>query len=241
VLCFPPADTGRSPAVRLASWLLHLRACCRANSSCSTFSTSSPGSASSSSSSHAPSGFWCAYVALLEAAGPMTAVCSGAWGQQELQQLEPPPLRVRAGSSFLTCVSASSRSMEHGALFLIVSVLDRNYHDAGVVEQPVLSAAAGAWKMTISSRLPQASVYSHKNQCWRACFMYTACNCAPFVIGWQLAGLNPYAHCCCCCCCCQVWLWRQHDDARRATLAAYTLLAAGRHPVAQLGLASSSE
>lgn len=24
----------------------------------------------------------------------MTAVCSGAWGQQELQQLEPPVLKV---------------------------------------------------------------------------------------------------------------------------------------------------
>jgi hypothetical protein len=75
------ADTTRSPTVRLASWLLYLR------NGCST-------SCSDGSASSRPSAFWCSYIALLQACGPMAAVCSGAWGQAELQQLEPPALRV---------------------------------------------------------------------------------------------------------------------------------------------------
>ncbi|KAF6250378.1 hypothetical protein COO60DRAFT_860171 [Scenedesmus sp. NREL 46B-D3] len=123
------ADTTASPTVRLASWLLHLRACC---SDSSTTNTSTPSSTNTSTCACAePRSFWCSYIALLQACGPMTAVCSGAWGQWELQQLEPPALRG--------------------------------------------------------------------------------------------------------------WVGRHHVDARKASLAAYTLLAAGQHPVAQLGLASSSE
>uniref|UniRef100_A0A383W455 SET domain-containing protein n=1 Tax=Tetradesmus obliquus TaxID=3088 RepID=A0A383W455_TETOB len=125
------ADTSHSPTVRLASWLLYLRSACKASSSSTgTTPASSSSSDATPSTSHAPRPFWCSYIALLEACGPMTAVCSGAWGQQELQQLEPPVLKV--------------------------------------------------------------------------------------------------------------WLCRHHADARRASLAAYALLAAGRHPVAQLGLADSS-
>jgi hypothetical protein len=100
--CARSADPTYSATVRLASWLLYLRA------ACSTSSTScSDGSASSR-----PSAFWCSYIALLQACGPMTALCSGAWGHAELQQLEPPALRVSgqgtgAGAMHARCCSTN--------------------------------------------------------------------------------------------------------------------------------------
>lgn len=70
--------------MRLASWLLYLRACC----------CSSEGDNAGSSSTQPASHLWCSYISLLQACGDMTAACTGAWRDVELQQLEPPVLKV---------------------------------------------------------------------------------------------------------------------------------------------------